>query len=151
MSEGAIAKFMSKVHVSESGCWNWTGANKGNGYGHTRQGPAHRRAYQLFVGAIPKGHDVCHKCDNRPCVNPDHLFTGTRKQNMQDCVAKGRIAKGDRLNARKGENGPSAKLTWRQVKEIRLSKEKSKVIAAKYGVTSDNVNKIKSFKTWKEV
>lgn len=138
--------------VCERGlCWEWTGANKGNGYGHTSRGPAHRRIYELFVGAIPNGLDVCHRCDNRACVNPDHLFLGTRLENMQDCKRKGRTARGSALGNRKGENGSAAKLTWESVYQIRASSEPSKVLAQKYGVTNDNINRIRRNDTWKEI
>ena len=147
-AEARVA-LLAKVNVDAvSGCWVWTGATKGNGYGHTSRGPAHRRSYELFVGPIPAGMDVCHHCDNRPCINPAHLFVGTRLENMQDCKRKGRTARGEKL-ALRGERGPSAKLTWAQVRAIRSSSEPSKALAAKFGCTNDNINRIRRNDTWK--
>ena len=95
--------FLQKVDVSgfdPNACWTFRGASKGNGYGHVtverEQVTAHRRSYELFCGPVPDGLDVCQTCDNRNCVNPDHLFVGTRQQNMDDCKAKGRTAGGNR-------------------------------------------------------
>lgn len=86
-------KFWSKVAKSD-GCWEWQGARRGNGYGVIyKQGKgtqAHRLSWTITNGAIPAGMYVCHKCDNRPCVRPDHLFLGTHTDNMRDCGAKGR-------------------------------------------------------------
>lgn len=83
------------VHVNKTDyCWLWTGAVAGK-YGQCRSAPhtkipAHRYSYILNVGEIPDGLYVCHRCDVRLCVRPDHLFLGTAKDNAQDMVAKGR-------------------------------------------------------------
>jgi hypothetical protein len=84
--------FWNKVNKT-SGCWIWTAANK-DGYGrYSNSGYAHRISWEMHFGKIPAGMFVCHKCDNPPCVNPDHLFLGTNQDNVNDMRAKGRGSK----------------------------------------------------------
>lgn len=92
-------RFNSKYIINEqTDCWEWTAAKNNIGYGMFRwaQGimrTAHRVSYELHKGPIPQGQVVCHTCDNPKCVNPDHLWTGTLKDNAQDMVAKDRCAR----------------------------------------------------------
>lgn len=87
-----------------SGCWNWTASLAGKGYGQVKlpgqrkQIYAHRAAYIIHRGEIPDGKNVLHKCDNPKCVNPDHLWIGTSKENSQDMKSKDRHMRGERNN-----------------------------------------------------
>lgn len=92
-----LPRFESKfIPVTESGCWLWLRGINAKGYGQfgRKHGSdqAHRVAWELYRGQIPDGMNVCHSCDVRCCVNPDHLFLGTQKDNMQDCMKKGRLS-----------------------------------------------------------
>jgi hypothetical protein len=136
-------------------CWEWVGARIAAGYGEimlsAKMYRAHRLSYEIVVGPIDLGLEVCHKCDNPACVRPDHLFLGTHKQNMQDMARKGRW--GHSPN-QAGENHGCAKLTWGQVREIRSNyaelHEPQRSIAARYGVTQTTILHIVHNKTWRE-
>jgi DNA-binding XRE family transcriptional regulator len=105
---------------------------------------AHRVAYEVYRGPIPDGMHVCHKCDNRICVNPDHLFLGTHAENMADMSKKNRQARG-------ADNG-SAKLTEIDVRAIRAENSKSQSELGKdYGVSQSYISKIKRRESWKHV
>lgn len=134
------------------GCWNWIGARDPKGYGRVRIGNqtelAHRVAWVEQNGPIPDGLFACHHCDNPSCVNPDHLFLGTVRDNAHDMVAKGRSAKNDR----RGEDIGTAKLTVRQVQEMRAMYVPKVVtqpmLAALFGVSRSTVSAIVSGRNW---
>lgn len=119
-------RFAAKVAVRESGCWEWTAASAGRGYGvwavNRRMRLAHRVAFTLAFGAIDDDLLVCHRCDNVKCVRPDHLFSGTAKDNGADCAAKGRTRNPlfEELRARthcvRGHPFDNANTEWRKTK-----------------------------------
>src|SRR5580658_4965203 len=127
------AKYMPEPN---SGCWLWIAARDRKSYGvigtaNRRIDRAHRISYMLHHGYMPE-NSVLHKCDTPECVNPDHLFVGTQKDNVQDMLRK------HRDNAARGENAGQAKLTDVQIVEIRemaSKKVSSRAIGAKYGVS----------------
>ncbi len=128
-------------------CWPWTGAPNANGYGvvhiYGRGGwneMAHRLVYRARVGPIPPGHGVLHRCDNPPCCNPAHLFTGTQAVNIADAVEKGRIAIGERHS--------QAKLTDEQVLWIRKSPLSTREAADLLGVHYNTVLVVRLGRTW---
>lgn len=88
-------RILEKIKISDSGCWLFTGCLNNDGYAkivlNNRPVSAHRMMYEYKFGKIENGLMVCHKCDNRNCVNPDHLFLGTARDNRIDCVNKKRV------------------------------------------------------------
>ena len=134
-------------------CWNWTGARNSNGYGRFVDGGrhklAHRVSYELFVGTIPSGLNVCHSCDNRLCVNPHHLWVGTQSENLRDAFQKARHSFPDT----RGENNGNRKLSARDVQEIRAmfqGGQRRFQIAARFGVSPSTIGDIIAGKTWRK-
>lgn len=141
-------KLFSKIKQVND-CWEWQGSLHRQGYGnfpYKNSGQlAHRVSWILFNGEIPSGMNICHKCDNPPCVNPDHLFVGSYQDNINDMFRKGR-------KNHQGENHPKVKLSSSQVLEIRelLNKKiTQEEICKKYGITNGHVGSIKHKRTWK--
>lgn len=133
-----------------SGCWIWTGYLYGSGYGGFRTDAgrhvhAHRVSYELHRGSIPKGLLVCHRCDFRPCVNPEHLFVGTYSDNANDMHAK------SRGNTPRGERHYKAVLTDEDVRSIRADTRSMTVIGREYGFDRSYVWKIKNGWHWEHV
>lgn len=143
------SRFWSKVQKTD-GCWLWVGAKHGR-YGHgkmlKRMGEplreAHRVSWELHYGPIPDGMCVLHRCDNPPCVRPEHLFIGSRQDNSTDMVEK-------RRNQR-GNQKPNAKLTEADVISLRASTESLAVLAHKYRVSKTVIRLARIGRTWKHV
>ena len=145
-------RFHDKVSPEpNSGCWIWSGAVKELGYGviglgHREDGTekAHRVAYRLYKGNIPDGMAILHSCDNPSCVNPAHLSAGTLKDNMQDCVRKGR----NFIPDNRGEKASWAKLTRDAVAHIRAKLMTGVEYARMYGVSKSAIYEIWRGKNW---
>jgi hypothetical protein len=145
------AFIQSRIAIDlDSECWDWQGFIQTGGYGQFRHNDkptlAHRAAWQLWNDQlIPAGLCVCHRCDNRKCVNPAHLFLGTHEDNYKDCVAKNRH-RGFVSGHIHGKKKRIRKLTDEQVKEIRATlynKEPLAVVAKRYGVSIACVSTIR--------
>lgn len=134
-------------------CWEWIGSKDTGGYGtfpkKTKEGytncKAHRLSWEVNIGPIPAGLCVLHKCDNRGCVRPDHLFLGTQKENIYDMLAK------KRNKAPQGAAHHKAKLSDIDVKNIRASTGSLKELAAKYSVHTSQISAIRTRRTWKHI
>jgi len=129
----------------DEGCWLWTShCNKG-GYGKLGSKLAHRIAWELTYGPIHTGLDVCHHCDNPKCVNPSHLFMGTARDNIRDCISKGRFAD------HKGEANPRAKLTEALALEIRETNLPQRKLASLFQVSKGTIYYIQKGMTWQGI
>ena len=156
---GIHKRFWSCIR-KEKNCWVWTGRLHKTGYGELSIHPpgsgrnggsrtvlAHRYAWQLIHGSIPEGKCVLHACDNRPCVNPAHLWLGDRLANARDRDAKGRGLP----SIHKGEVHGMAKLTNVQVLEIRAAPKGSALLAKHFGVSYSMIKRIRNRQLWRHI
>lgn len=157
MNADVTERFWAKVNKNgptqphmETACWLWLGSLTDKGYGRLMikyvMHRAHRFSWELHNGGIAENFFVLHKCDNPSCANPDHLFLGTQRDNMEDKAIKGR--------APKGEASALAKLTEKQVISIReqyTNGARGMDLAAQYGVCRATISLIVNRKLWAHI
>ena len=140
------------------GCWLWTGLRNGDGYGSISRGGhcgrmvgAHVAAWEVTHGPVPEGLEVCHRCDVRNCVRPDHLFLGTHSENMLDAAAKGRLT--SRPPVRHGEANGRALLSAEAVADIRARYKVTATaaqLAAEHGVSRGTIYAVGQGRIWRQ-
>ena len=146
----ALARFDSRLIETASGCREWPGPRLSNGYGHTTSGNrghlTHRLAWELAHGPIPPGMNVCHKCDNPPCCNVEHLFLGKALDNVNDKIAKGHQPRGEDIR--------QARLTADDVRHIRSALASGIArgsLARNYAVAVQTIGCIARYETWRHI
>ncbi len=151
-------RILAKYVAAESGCWEWSGKPDCYGYGiliiKNKNRKAHRLSYELFTGPIPDGMVVCHRCDNRLCINPEHLFLGTPAVNNADMMTKGRYRPGGKPHL--GQLNGRAKLAEEQAIEILLQHARNPQLSAaadarRLGVGPTAVQRLLAGKSWKHL
>jgi hypothetical protein len=141
-SLGRLNRYIKKTNS----CWLWIGCKNKQGYGRFwlgRNEGAHRASWLLFVGRIPKNMQVLHRCDNPGCVNPEHLFLGTQKDNVQDMIKKRRGSI--------GEKHSRAKLSVADVLCIRKCGASPKYLAGLFGVDAATIHNILARRIWRHI
>lgn len=176
-----VDRITSRVEVTDEGCWEWRGAKKTGGYGVINVGGRARRVHRIVAAAVGMevdGAEVCHRCDNPPCCNPAHLFTGSHRDNMTDMARKGRHkgTRGLRIKRRthwaqdpermrrhvetrnqaRGERIAKAKLNDRLVAALRFAKQGGLVVNNALLCRSLKISAVAYYnmlngKTWKHV
>lgn len=146
-------RFWNKARIAgRDDCWEWLRSKDSGGYGMVgvsgKNVKAHRVSWMLTHGEIPEGKCILHKCDNRLCINPRHLFVGTQQENIRDMVSK------KRQHHPVGERNPKAKLTECDVRKIIQMKSTGMTnirIALHFGVSESMIEFVIKRKCWKHV
>lgn len=154
INEKLKKRFLSKI-IKTDNCWLWNAGIRPNGYGSfwakTKTVTSHRYSYEIFKGDIPKNMCVCHSCDNRKCVNPDHLWLGTQKENLQDMYLKKR---NPNIIRKRGEKSEFAKLNNEKVSIIKMLYKKGKytyeTLGKKFNVGHTTIYRIIKNKTYRD-
>lgn len=151
--DDVLGRFWHKVKkLGPNECWEWSGGRDHAGYGRSgtraKRLSAHKQSWQIHHGPVPPGLCVCHKCDNPPCVNPNHLFLGTSTANTADKMAKGRH------RVVRGEQHGNAKLTEADVRQIRLLHSQGASaysLGARFSVSASLIHFVVNRKIWRHV
>ncbi len=143
--------FFNRIRKQKNGCWHFVGALNKGGYGvlgfYGSLYMAHRFSFLIHNGYLPSQLLICHKCDNRKCVNPKHLFMGTHQDNATDRDNKGR----GNIQGILGVHAGNTKVTESIVKRIRASKASRKDLGIKYNISQPALSQIINRKSWKYV
>jgi len=156
MNNKNLKNFWKKVEIKdEDSCWIWKGKHCHNGYGqlkiNRKDKMAHRVSWIIHFGEIPEGMIVCHHCDNPECVNPKHLFIGTYKDNIADCIRKGR----NKTSILRGESNGSSKLKDSQIPIIRqkysTGEYSLRKLGKEYGIGFEAIRRVIKHMSFKNI
>lgn len=148
-----VDRFYSNLYKTDT-CWIWKGSKFVDGYGRMKIGRkitlrAHRLSWEIHHGKIPKDKMICHKCDVKLCVNPEHIYVGDIHTNARDRVERGR------QSTTRGSKSGMSKLTERDVLNIRflhkIKKYNQRQLAKKYSVSFGHINNVVLRKSWKQI